>query len=182
MFHSETELEEINEQIDIYLKRIPKRKIAAARFDLADLRQEIHLALLEKMPSYRPGRSSRRTFRDRIIKFRIMQYFRRSGRKKHRTEDRLSGDDLDATPIINEVRRGELKIGEQAVFDAEVRQVIEHMEPLERECCFRLMHYTPQEVAAQLKLRPNNFYRVMEKLKAAFMQANVHPGKFTEND
>lgn len=172
--------DDVNKQIDFHLGRIPKGKLPA-HIDLDDLRQEIYIVLLKRLPQFDPEKSSLQTFQDRLIVFQIKEYFKSFRWQKRQSGESLPSDDAPMVPRVNERKHGELKAVEQAVFGKEVMAVIDGMNEQQRKCCYLMMHYPEQFVADRLQLKGKNFNRLVKSIRAVFVKSNVRPGNFLEN-
>lgn len=176
----ELNLEEVSKQIDFHLSKI-QPKALPPHFDLDDLRQEIFVGLIKRRALYKPGKSGRKTYFDRLIDYRIKHSLCILHRKKNRTEQSISGEAFDSIPLLNDVRQGELKSAESNVFSQEVWSVVEQMPDEEREYCELLMHYRPHKVARIKGVSKQTVSRKMKLIKPCFLKAGLKPGNFNEN-
>ena len=180
MHDIDIDFKEVDRQIDFHLSAIPQKALPP-HFDYDDFRQDIYVELLDRTAIYKPESASRKTYFDRIIKFHIKSHLGTLRWKKNRSEQRISGEDFDCIPLLNDVKHGELNMAERNVFSQEVWNVVEQMPDEEREYCELLMHYRLHQVARIKKVSRQTVFRKMQKIKPYFLKAGLKPGNFIEN-
>jgi len=142
------------DEYELTLIRIKSRKlIGKAGFipdDLEDIRQEIILDLLQRLPNYDPAKSSRHTFINDLIDNRITDMVRekialkRDYQAEPQSLDAAVGGFIASGAVTKKElpwNRGMKMMSEFEIFEMrqDIIRVLEKLPPNLREICFRLL-------------------------------------------
>jgi RNA polymerase sigma-70 factor (ECF subfamily) len=140
------------------------RLVAAPGFhqdDWEDLRQELLVDYLERLPQFDPSRGDARGFMFGVVRHRAAQMAMEQ-RRRIRTDD--SPRSRTASTVEPEL---DLSLDVAAVVD----RLPEHL----RELAIALKDLTPKEAARRLGRSRTRIYQLIQQIRSAFVEAGVTP-------
>ena len=140
-------------------------------------------AVMERSQEYDPSLASWATFLDRHIRLSIDEFFLNRRWLKNKTPESLeeiNEFEPDRQPRLNDVHSWELNFQENAVFAAEVQEVIDTMPEQLRDVAEYLKHYSLAETSDLMDIPPNVLRRDIKKLKKIFWKAKIRPDHFED--
>jgi DNA-directed RNA polymerase specialized sigma subunit len=167
-------IKQIDRQIDVHLRKISSRKLPS-HLDRDDLWQSIYVAIIESLPKYNADLSSQNTFTNNVIRKSVGKQFLHLSRQKNQTHNSLDEFCAELEPSYNNTRSGELLCNEKFLFQMEVRNVIDAMQPEFQEICELLLHYTLIETTRRLRKPKNYVLRQMQSIRMIFAEAGIAP-------
>jgi RNA polymerase sigma-70 factor (ECF subfamily) len=182
--------------VDDYGVQIIRRKagqlVGQAGFtesDCEDLKQDLMLDLLRRLPKYDATRAQRNTFITRVVEHRIATIIeaRKAGRRDYRLRccslnEHLEDDESGFTERVQTIdeeaylrRTGRLSrpLAELRDLRLDVREVVERLPPELRELCRRLESDTITEISRDTGVPRGTIYERIKRLRAIFEDAGL---------
>jgi RNA polymerase sigma-70 factor, ECF subfamily len=157
--------------------------------DVEDIRQDLLLDLLKRLPRYNPQRSQRKTFIRRLIEHELAHILeaRHAPCRDHRLmtdslEDPVCEEDgivlilldtLDETEVLRLQGRTRRPPEEVIELRVDLERLLATLTPEQREICAHLIDRTVTEVARLLGIPRTSIQDIMQKLRVLFEEAGL---------
>ena len=157
--------------------------------DQADLRQELRLDLLRRLPSYRPERARLTTFIDRVVRHRAASLLesrraakRGNGRRHVSLHAEIADGEGGATELQDTITqdhylmwtRGTVRPEQDRLELAiDLERVVALLEAEDRVVCLLLVEMSISDVARTLGAPRSTLYGTIHRLRRAFEQVGL---------
>ena len=158
--------------------------------DFDDLRQEMMLDVLERLPKFNSGRADIKIFISTVINNRIATLIKRQEadcrdhrRVERSLDERVPGEDDDWTTfgdgLTEDEARSRLGLAgqsaqEQADLAMDVALVLGQLDDGDRQICLELQLKTPLEMSRETGVRRGGIYERIAKIRKKFIRAGLH--------
>jgi len=152
--------------------------------DLDDIRQELLLGLVERMPCYDPARAGRGTYVRRVLWGRVCRLLRGRYCPKGSFLSRLrrlpSDSDEPHDENVKAPSQDDLKVWreqpsepDQVLVSLTIAQVVDRLPPELRALCEKLPEMSPADAARELGLSLWKLQRRMDRIRRIFRAAGL---------
>jgi RNA polymerase sigma-70 factor (ECF subfamily) len=161
-----------------------------AEDDFDDLRQELMLDVLERLPKFNSGRADIKIFISTVVNNRIATLIKRHEaecrdhrRVERSLDEQVPGDDDDWTTfgegVTEEDARSRLgRAGrsdhERVELTLDVAMALGQLDEGDRQLCLELQVKTPLEISRETGLRRAGIYERIAKIRKKFIRAGLH--------